>query len=139
VTETLVDIRPALAEETQGIYALRQVLDNCVEVSSLEDSVVLVADNGSEIVGTAQLDMRPGEEHAELKHVAVHPESQGRRVGSQLVAGVEKIAKELGFEAVELETRKAETFYSGIGFRRLGAPIVGRTGNVVRMRKELVK
>jgi N-acetylglutamate synthase-like GNAT family acetyltransferase len=140
VSEALaLDIRPASPDDMPQVYALREeVLGSAVEVTPNEGAIVLVASMDEGVVATGQVNVREGEEHAEVKRVAVHPLWQGHGIGAKLLASLEGEAIQAGAEATELESRTTvEGFYSNRGYTRIGAPVVGRVGVKVRMRKEL--
>jgi len=78
---------------------------------------MLVARDGSRLVGTAALEMYP--DGALLRSVAVDPAEQGRHLGHQLTEAALRLAKERGAEAVFLLTTTAEGFFPKFGFEKI--------------------
>jgi acetyltransferase len=88
--------------------------------------VLLVALEGEEVVGTAQLDLasRPNGLHrAEVMKVMVHTEHRRKGIGTALMKAVEEKARELKRTTLVLDTREgdvAEDLYLKAGFIRSG-------------------
>jgi acetyltransferase len=107
-------------------------------VRALEGSlrVLLVARDGSEIVGTTQLDLcgrSNGLHRAEVMKVMVHPSRQSQGIGAQLMRAVELEAAREGRTTLVLDTREgepSERLYDKAGFIRAGSiPNYARSGD----------
>lgn len=73
---------------------------------------VFVAVIGQQIVGTASLDGKV------IRSVFVAPNAQGRGIGRQLMAEVERAAREAGITALVVPSSvTAEQFYAKLGFK----------------------
>ncbi len=83
---------------------------------------VVVAYDGGTIVGFAFLEHRPGplfRHWATVKRLQVHPDAQGRGIGTELLLGCHDFGRELGLEALHLTVRGGtgtEAFYEGHGY-----------------------
>jgi ribosomal protein S18 acetylase RimI-like enzyme len=95
------------------------------EAMSTENAVVLVAEDGGEIVGMAYGEVRiparfSDERALELSGVVVRTGYRGRGVGRALVQEAARFAGEMGVEWVELKTfapnQGAMAFWEGLGF-----------------------
>jgi amino-acid N-acetyltransferase len=75
---------------------------------------MLVARDGSEVVGTAALELYP--DGALLRSVAVDPAWQGRRLGHELTEAALRLARARGAGTVFLLTTTAERFFPRFGF-----------------------
>ena len=75
---------------------------------------ILVARDGSEVVGTAALELYA--DGALLRSVAVDPARQGQRLGHQLTEAALSLARSHGAPAVFLLTTTAEGFFPRFGF-----------------------
>jgi acetyltransferase len=98
--------------------------------------VLLVARDGSELVGTAQLDLcgrSNGLHRAEVMKVMVHPTMQGRGIGAQLMQAIELEAQREGRTTLVLDTREgepSERLYYRAGFIKAGViPNYARSGD----------
>jgi acetyltransferase len=89
--------------------------------------VLLVARDGSEIVGTTQLDLcgrSNGLHRAEVMKVMVHPARQSQGIGMRLMQAVELEAKREGRTTLVLDTREgepSERLYEKAGFIKAGS------------------
>jgi GNAT superfamily N-acetyltransferase len=141
-----VKVRQATPEDVPALVALFQELDRMQsdwrvftprpgfydevglkyrEAMSTENAVVLVAEDGGEIVGMAYGEVRipsrfSDERALELSGVVVRTGYRGRGVGRALVQEAARFAGEMGVEWVELKTfapnQGAMTFWEGLGF-----------------------
>ena len=97
-------------------------------VRALEGSlrVLLVARDGPEIVGTAQLELcgrSNGLHRAEVMKVMVHPSRQSQGIGAQLMRAVELEAAREDRTTLVLDTREgepSERLYFKVGFVKAG-------------------
>ncbi|GIH13756.1 GNAT family N-acetyltransferase [Rugosimonospora africana] len=58
-----------------------------------------------------------------VKRVMVHPDVQGRGYGGALMREAERVAREIGWDALHLTVRAGrgtERFYSGLGYKEVG-------------------
>jgi amino-acid N-acetyltransferase len=78
---------------------------------------MLVAREGSQIVGTAALELYS--DGALLRSVAVDPAQQGRRLGHQLTEAALRLARTHGVDTVFLLTTTAERFFPRFGFEQI--------------------
>jgi GNAT superfamily N-acetyltransferase len=139
-------VRQATPEDVPALVALFQELDRMQsdwrvftprpgfydevglkyrEAMSTENAVVLVAEDGGEIVGMAYGEVRipsrfSDERALELSGVVVRTGYRGRGVGRALVQEAARFAGEMGVEWVELKTfapnQGAMAFWEGMGF-----------------------
>lgn len=102
-----------------------EVRDGYREAMSARDKVVLVAEEGSEVVGMAQGEVHPpsrfsDEVALELSSVVVRAAYRGRGIGRELVKEAGRFALERGVDRVELRTFAANHdalgFWRGLGF-----------------------
>ena len=120
---------PATIDDVRKLSskALREVADG-------SDHIV-VAYDGSEVVGFAFLTHNPGElfrHWATIKRLQVHPKLQGRGIGSALMAGILEIARaQLNLEQLQLTVR-GETGTEGF-YERFGFEVVGRIPGAIRV------
>jgi amino-acid N-acetyltransferase len=75
---------------------------------------LIVARDGSHVVGTAAVELYP--DGALLRSVAVDPSRQGRRLGHQLTEAALNLARAHGADTVFLLTTTAERFFPRFGF-----------------------
>jgi GNAT superfamily N-acetyltransferase len=106
--------------------------------SALASRDLFVAERESEIVGFGQFDPARGEVEA----CYVSPAAVGRGIGSDLIARLEERARAMGHAVIRLNaTLNAESFYAGLGYRRLGLAAHRVGGDVdlpcIRMEKAL--
>jgi N-acetylglutamate synthase-like GNAT family acetyltransferase len=91
--------------------------------------VVFVAVSGHRIIGTASLDGRT------VRTVFVAPDVQGRSVGKQLMAEVERAAREAGVTVLVVPSSvTAERFYNKLGFKSVGDSYHGDERTIVMER-----
>jgi len=82
--------------------------------------IVVIADDGFDIVGFGQLDLPNGE----IQAVYVSPDAQGRGVGDALLAHLERLACREGTARLTLKaTLNAEAFYAARGWRTVGRDV----------------
>ena len=107
-------IDAAAAHDLQDIHHLLERLH--LPLAGVDDHLdtMLVARDGSQIVGTAGLEMYA--DGALLRSVAVDPAQQGRRLGHQLTEAALQLAERHGVENVFLLTTTAEAFFPKFGF-----------------------
>jgi acetyltransferase len=126
-----VGFMPPVSSEEAGAYWLDVV-------QALEGSlrVLLVARDGSELVGTTQLDLcgrSNGLHRAEVMKVMVHPLRQSQGIGMQLMRAIELEAEREGRTTLVLDTREgepSERLYDKAGFIRAGSiPNYARSGD----------
>lgn len=97
--------------------AIRALLDRLhLPLAGVDEHVatMLVARDGSQIVGTAALEMYAG--GALLRSVAVDPQQQGKQLGQQLTEAALQLAATQGASTVFLLTTTAERFFPRFGF-----------------------
>lgn len=88
--------------------------------------IVLVADDGGEVVGMAHLDpSRAGNagHRAEVQRVAVTAAARGRGVGRRLMKAIEQAARDRGLTLLWLTTHEGSdacAFYESLGYTKLG-------------------
>ena len=78
---------------------------------------MLVARDGSQVVGTAALELYS--DCALLRSVAVDAAQQGRHLGRQLTEAVLRLAQDHGVHTVFLLTTTAERFFPKFGFEQI--------------------
>lgn len=78
---------------------------------------MLVARDGSQVVGTAALELYS--DCALLRSVAVDAAQQGRHLGRQLTEAVLRLAQDHGVRTVFLLTTTAERFFPKFGFEQI--------------------
>jgi putative acetyltransferase len=89
-------------------------------------TLFVARDESGRAVGMGALKIETPE-LAEVKRIFTLPEVRGQRVGSALLAAVEKLAREKGIAVLKLETGEGEGFipahrvYTKGGFTRCGA------------------
>lgn len=74
-------------------------------------NVLLVAEDGDEIVGTAQIELATrlnGRHRAEVNKVLVHPDRQRRGIGRRLMTAVDDVARSEGRTLLHLDTRAGD-------------------------------
>ncbi|PWK72577.1 GNAT family N-acetyltransferase [Aminobacter sp. AP02] len=88
--------------------------------------LVLVAMVEGRIAGSVQLnrDTPPNQPHrAEVNKLLVHPDFRRQGIGLQLMAELERLAREIGRSLITLDTRtgdKAEPLYAALGYQTVG-------------------
>jgi GNAT superfamily N-acetyltransferase len=131
-------IRYTMAVSNSGDYPLEQ-LQPLMDYFSPEkvlllsdERICLVAEIGGEIVGTVAL------EGAELCTFFVHPDTQGKGIGTRLLVEIERRAIAAGVQ--EIHTHASVTgmpFYEQRGYRRTGDEIEGTAGRQIGIVKAL--
>ncbi|MGW1680946.1 GNAT family N-acetyltransferase [Saccharopolyspora sp. NPDC002376] len=120
-------------DEMASRYYGRPATDAEVDAVIAEDSnkglypptgVFLVAREGSELAGCVGIrELEPGV--AELKRMYVRPQGRGLGAGARLLAAVEEHARELGYQAIRLDTRndlvEARGLYAKHGYQEIPA------------------
>jgi GNAT superfamily N-acetyltransferase len=89
--------------------------------------ILIVAQSGGRIVGTAQLELAMranGRHRAEVNKVLVHPEWQRKGIGRQIMTEIEAIARREGRTLLHLDTRDGDS--SNFAYRALGWTEAGR-------------
>ena len=85
-----------------------------------------LASDGDRALGTVQLSLcgKPNGRHrAEVQKLMVHRDARRRGVAAQLMAALERVARDEGLRLLVLDTEvdsPAETFYRALGFQRAG-------------------
>lgn len=85
-----------------------------------------VCRDGDRALGTVQLSIcgKPNGRHrAEVQKLMVHRDARRRGVAAQLMAALERVARDEGLRLLVLDTEvdsPAETFYRALGFQRAG-------------------
>ena len=126
-----VGFMPPVSSEEATIYWL-----NVVQALETPLRVLLVARDGTKIVGTTQLDLcgrSNGLHRAEVMKVMVHPSRQSQGIGAQLMQAIELEAQREGRTTLVLDTREgepSERLYDKTGFIKAGSiPNYARSGD----------
>lgn len=112
--------------DSMGRGVLERSYREVVAALADRERLLLVAEEGGEIVGMAQLvfsGATNADHRAEVQRVAVAADARGRGIGRQLMAALEKAARENGVTLLWLTTHDATAacvFYEAIGYKRLG-------------------
>ncbi|TXG81947.1 MAG: GNAT family N-acetyltransferase [Thermomicrobiales bacterium] len=91
-----------------------------------ENVVLLVARQGTDIVGTVQLEWSPksnARHRAEVNKLLVHPKAQRLGVGRKLMTELEIVAIQIGRTTLHLDTREGDAsndFYQSQGWTQAG-------------------
>ncbi len=110
-----------LDEHEQKPYNLLLLADPSREVIDeyLKSSLVFVAEQNTEIVGTVVLQTL-SEEIAEIKNIAVSPVLQGQGIGKYLIENIITIAREKDFKTICIGTANSSIgqlyLYQKLGF-----------------------
>ena len=107
-------IEAATTGDLPGIRALLERLQLPLAGVDEHLTTLLVAREGSQIVGTAGLELYA--DGALLRSVAVEPDRQGKQLGHQLTDAALHLAASHGVNAVFLLTTTAERFFPKFGF-----------------------
>src|SRR3954468_16202337 len=89
-------------------------------------NVLLIAENESGIVGTAQIELSQklnGRHRAEINKVLVHPNAQRQGIGRRLMEGLDAIAKREGRTTLHRDTRDGDpsnSLYLRMGYVECG-------------------
>jgi ribosomal protein S18 acetylase RimI-like enzyme len=128
-----VRVRRAELSDLDDLVALEQATFDSDRLSRAQyrrhlDSgsarVLVASANRRRFLGTALVFFRKGSAVARLYSLASRPEARGKGVGSELMAAVEKAARQRGCRTLRLEVRTdnatAIRFYERLGYRRFG-------------------
>ena len=89
-------------------------------MKSVSSRLLVAVGEEGKVLGYAVLLLRNGSSVARLYSLAVHPQSVGKGIGTQLLGGAEATAKELDCTSIILEVRKeneqAQALYKRYGF-----------------------
>ncbi len=112
-------IREALLELNQKDYPNTIIqfmfgkMDENKMLELAEDRVFVVAEYKGKVVGTATL------KENYIGHVFVHPNMVRRGIGTRLMNAIEAIAKQNGYQQVELNASlTSEAFYESLGYKK---------------------
>ena len=138
-------VHTAAIQETCGRHYPQEVIAAWVERLKPESyggvlrrGGVVVAEDGTRVVGFGQIDLATGE----IQAVYVSPDTQGRGVGAALLAHLEQLAGSQGLSRITLKaTLNAEYFYAARGWRTTGRDLHKITQQIglkcIAMEKEL--
>ena len=125
------DVR-AVAELSQHHFPLARIDDGEVRRRISSGIAYIVAEYDGKVVGFVDLKLR--ERNAHISGIAVHPEYEGRGIGTMLINSAVDFARKNGKAALMLTVKesnaKAVRFYSRLGFSLKGAKS-GRSGGVL--------
>jgi ribosomal protein S18 acetylase RimI-like enzyme len=117
-------------EREEALYALIRACGRSGEswvALDERERILLVAEEGSELVGMAQLAFSRAtnaDHRAEVQRVGVASKARGRGVGRRLMVAVEEAALGHGLSLLWLTTHDgtdACVFYEAVGYTKLGA------------------
>jgi N-acetylglutamate synthase-like GNAT family acetyltransferase len=108
-------IRAAAASDTRAILDLLSACRLPLDGVPDEASLLLVAEQGGRVVGTAGLELHGAD--GLLRSVAVSPGSRGKRVAGRLCDALELRAPSLGARRLYLLTETAVPFFQRRGYR----------------------
>jgi amino-acid N-acetyltransferase len=117
-------IEVSMTIETASVHDLlriHELLDrHHLPLAGLDEHIatLLVARDGSQVVGTAALELYG--DGALLRSVAVDSGQQGRGLGHELTEAALRLARAHGAQQVFLLTTTAETFFPRFGFEAIG-------------------
>lgn len=103
------------------------------QLDEIKEAIVVYEDG--KVIGGGAL-RRYDDENIELKRVFVHPECQGRGIGSKLVSLLVDWAIELGYERIILETGELLVQSCAV-YKKLGFEIIPNYGPYVDMPESL--
>ena len=103
------------------------------QLDEIKEAIVVYEDG--KVIGGGALRRYDGE-NIELKRVFVHPECQGRGIGSKLVSLLVDWAIELGYERIILETGELLVQSCAV-YKKLGFEIIPNYGPYVDMPESL--
>jgi acetyltransferase len=115
------------ALDSMGRGVLERSYRDVVAALDDRDRLLLVAEEGEEVVGMAQLAFSGAtnaDHRAEVQRIGVAAEARGRGIGRQLMAAVEEEGRRRGVTLLWLTTHDdtdACLFYEAIGYTKLGA------------------
>jgi glutamate carboxypeptidase len=121
--EAVVDLRVVTLDEAE------RAVEAALGRAFRPKRVVFVAVSGHRIIGTASLDGRT------VRTVFVAPDVQGRSVGKQLMAEVERAARDASVTVLVVPSSvTAERFYNKLGFKSVGDSYHGDERTIVMER-----
>lgn len=112
------DIARGSASDVPAVRALLRHCDLPTDGLPQCAETLVVARAAGDCVGSAALEVYGDD--VLLRSVAVDAAVRGRGVGRALTKAALKFARDLGARNVYLLTETAETFFAGLGFRRIG-------------------
>lgn len=103
------------------------------QLDEIQEAIVIYEDN--KLIGGGAI-RRYNNEDIELKRIFVHPEYQGRGIGTKLVSLLVEWAMELGYKRIILETGEllAESYAV---YKKLGFKVIPNYGPYVNMPESL--
>ncbi|MFC4436539.1 MULTISPECIES: GNAT family N-acetyltransferase [Natrialbaceae] len=142
----MVEVRVAESEDEREdaftvrheVFVEEQGVDEELEYDEHDpDAVHFAAYDGDESVGAARLrELEDG--IAKVERVAVLESRRGEGIGRDLMAAVEKQARELGLEELKLHSQShAAGFYRDLGYEQRGGEFEEAGIPHVKMRKRL--
>lgn len=131
-------IRAAMRESNSADYP-PEILEPLIEYFSpgkvlllAEERICLVAEVEKRIVGTVAL------EDSELQTFFVHPDFQGKRIGTLLLDSIERLARLSKIKKITVASSlTAMPFYEKMGYRKRGREMESAAGRQIRMEKVL--
>lgn len=103
------------------------------QLDEIREAIVVYEDNKP--IGGGAI-RRYNDEDIELKRVFVHPECQGRGIGTELVSMLVEWATELGYKRIVLETGKILSEACAV-YKKLGFHVISNYGPYVDMPESL--
>lgn len=130
--------RGLIPEDVQSRFLSEAYSDAMMPVR-LEKTLLLVADQGEELVGFANASKKVGTAH--LHAIYMLPEAKGSGIGTQLL---EHLIAELApvreiYVEVEKGNRSGETFYAAKGFKEIGIYQEDLYGHTLTTRKMVLR
>lgn len=90
-----------------------QVISPAIYKSAIQEKIIIVAEEGAEILGLGILDI----ENQEISAVYIHPKTTGTGIGKKLLAELEQISAKNGLNHLTLcSTTNASGFYKKCGY-----------------------
>jgi putative acetyltransferase len=87
-----------------------------------EDILFVTAKEGERYIGCGAVKMVKEGQYGEIKRMYVVPDERGKRIGYMILAELERLARQAGFQILKLETgiyqRQAISLYEKFGFQR---------------------
>lgn len=113
-----LDLRDRVLKKPIGLNILDEELGS--EINDHHIGAFL----GSDLIGILLLTGINSDE-VQMRQVAVEEEFRGKDIGSRLVAYSEKLAKDLGYKRMVLNSRMtAVPFYEKLGYRKTGSEFI---------------
>jgi GNAT superfamily N-acetyltransferase len=104
----------------------QQIARRFTRVDGRDDQALLVADDGSAVVGWMHVGAHPyleSDDSAEILGLVVAEEQRSRGIGAALVSAAENWAIEHGYQVIRVRSRitrdRAHAFYERGGFERI--------------------